>query len=74
MACGHFSDIGFVTAGKKRGFCRLRNVGQRKSDTLLVDKKNRPAAIFPTSASLPPAKSVVFAGCATWDNASPTRC
>jgi hypothetical protein len=24
MACGHFSDIGFVTAAKKRGFCRLR--------------------------------------------------
>jgi hypothetical protein len=23
MACGHFSDIGFVAAGKKRGFCRL---------------------------------------------------
>jgi hypothetical protein len=24
MACGHFSDTGFVFAGKKRGFCRLR--------------------------------------------------
>jgi hypothetical protein len=23
MACGHFSDIGFVTAGKRRDFCRL---------------------------------------------------
>jgi hypothetical protein len=23
MACGHFSDISFVSAGKKRGFCRL---------------------------------------------------
>jgi hypothetical protein len=23
-ACGRFSDIGFVAAGKKRGFCRLR--------------------------------------------------
>jgi hypothetical protein len=27
MACGHFSDISFVAAGKKRGFCRL---GRRK--------------------------------------------
>jgi hypothetical protein len=24
MAFGHFSDISFVSAGKKRGFCRLR--------------------------------------------------
>jgi hypothetical protein len=24
LACGRFSDIGFVSAGKKRGFCRLR--------------------------------------------------
>jgi hypothetical protein len=36
MACGHFSDIGFVSAGKKRGFCRLRRLGQRKSDRLLA--------------------------------------
>src|ERR1700740_1052649 len=27
--------------------------------------KNRPAAIFRTSAPLPPSKSVVFAGCST---------
>jgi hypothetical protein len=26
VACGPFSDISFVTAGKKRGFCRLRSV------------------------------------------------
>jgi hypothetical protein len=25
VACGAFSDIGFVAAGKKRGFCRLLN-------------------------------------------------
>jgi len=24
LACGRFSDINFVAAGKKRGFCRLR--------------------------------------------------
>jgi hypothetical protein len=24
VACGAFSDISFVAAGKKRGFCRLR--------------------------------------------------
>jgi hypothetical protein len=23
VACGAFADIGFVAAGKKRGFCRL---------------------------------------------------
>jgi hypothetical protein len=23
VACGAFSDIGFVSAGNKRGFCRL---------------------------------------------------
>jgi hypothetical protein len=27
VACAPFSDIGFVTAGKKRGFCRLRMTG-----------------------------------------------
>jgi hypothetical protein len=36
QACGRFSDISFVAASKKRGFCRLRNLGQRKSDRLLV--------------------------------------
>jgi hypothetical protein len=35
-ACGRFSDIGFVAAGKKRGFCRLRKAGQRKFDRLPV--------------------------------------
>jgi penicillin-binding protein 1C len=29
MACGHFSDIGSVSAGKKRGFCRLRSTALR---------------------------------------------
>jgi xanthine dehydrogenase accessory factor len=29
-ACGPFSDISFVTAGKRRGFCRLRSGHQRK--------------------------------------------
>jgi hypothetical protein len=24
VACGAFSDIGFVSAGKRRDFCRLR--------------------------------------------------
>jgi hypothetical protein len=24
LACGRFSDSSFVSAGKKRGFCRLR--------------------------------------------------
>jgi hypothetical protein len=28
MAYGHFSDIGVVTAGKKRGFCRLLRAGR----------------------------------------------
>jgi len=23
MACGHFSDVAFVSAGKRRDFCRL---------------------------------------------------
>jgi hypothetical protein len=27
VACGAFSDIAFVSAGKKRGFCRLRSMG-----------------------------------------------
>jgi hypothetical protein len=35
-ACGRFSDIGSVSAGKKRGFCRLHCIGQRKSDNLPV--------------------------------------
>jgi hypothetical protein len=35
VACGAFSDINSVAAGKKRGFCRLRSMGQRKSDRLL---------------------------------------
>jgi hypothetical protein len=26
VACGAFSDISFVSAGKKRGFCQLRSV------------------------------------------------
>jgi hypothetical protein len=39
MACGpqwarHFSDIGFVSAGKRRGFCRLR---RRKVDQAGTD-------------------------------------
>jgi hypothetical protein len=34
----------------------------------------RPAAVFRTSAPFPPAKSVVFAGCATCGNATPTGC
>jgi hypothetical protein len=31
QACGRFSDIGFVAAGKKRGFCRLRGMGPTSS-------------------------------------------
>jgi hypothetical protein len=27
VACGAFSDISPVAAGKKRGFCRLRSMG-----------------------------------------------
>jgi hypothetical protein len=27
QACGRFSDIASVSAGKKRGFCRLRSGG-----------------------------------------------
>jgi cyclohexadienyl dehydratase len=34
VACGAFSDIGFVAAGKKRRFCRLRTMDERKSDRL----------------------------------------
>jgi hypothetical protein len=29
MPCGHFSDNAFVSAGKKRGFCRLRPMAMR---------------------------------------------
>ena len=29
LACGRFSDITPLTAGKKRGFCRLRRLGSR---------------------------------------------
>jgi type IV secretory pathway VirJ component len=36
VACGAFSDISFVAAGKKRGFCRLRYMSQRKFDRLLA--------------------------------------
>jgi hypothetical protein len=38
-ACGRFSDIVFVAAGKKRGFCRLRSTGPRKSDRLPVHQR-----------------------------------
>jgi hypothetical protein len=30
VACGAFSDISSVAAGKKRGFCRLRSKVKRK--------------------------------------------
>ena len=33
-----FSDISFVAASKKRGFCWLRNMGQRMTDKLLAVK------------------------------------
>jgi hypothetical protein len=46
VACGAFSDIGFVAAGKKRGFCQLRSIGQRKSDTLQVIGKSRLRRFF----------------------------
>ena len=43
MTCGHFSDIAFVSAGKRRDFCPGRVAGcsrgrlaKIKSDTLLV--------------------------------------
>ena len=36
LACGRFSDITPLTAGKKRGFCRLRRRSTRKSDRLLA--------------------------------------
>jgi hypothetical protein len=32
VACGAFSDIGLVSAGKKRGFCRLRRVDVLPTD------------------------------------------
>jgi len=35
LACGRFSDISSVAGRKKRGFCGLRSVRQRKSDGLL---------------------------------------
>jgi hypothetical protein len=35
VACGAFSDISFVFAGKKRGFCQLRSTGKCKCDRLL---------------------------------------
>jgi hypothetical protein len=50
VACGAFSDIGFGAGGKKRGFCRL---------TRRVATPG--AALFRTLASVPAAKSVVFA-------------
>jgi hypothetical protein len=28
IACGDFSDIGFVSAGKRRDFCRLLSAGR----------------------------------------------
>jgi hypothetical protein len=31
VACGAFSDISFVSAGKKRGFCQLRSGGNASS-------------------------------------------
>ncbi len=46
MACGHFSDIGFVTAGKRRDFCRLLcgSLDQLKTDTPLSSKLTEEAA------------------------------
>jgi len=38
VACGAFSDISFGAASKKRGFCWLRNMGQRMTDKLLAVK------------------------------------
>jgi hypothetical protein len=35
VACGAFSDISFVSAGKKRGFCQLRSRGKRESERFL---------------------------------------
>src|ERR1700693_4910008 len=35
VACGAFSDISFVSAGKKRGFCQLRSRGKRTSEGFL---------------------------------------
>jgi hypothetical protein len=46
MAFGHFSDIGFVSAGKKRGFCRLRLWCTRKSDKLLVGPPAKPEPLL----------------------------
>jgi hypothetical protein len=40
VACGAFSDIGLVTAGKKRGFCRLR-MGQRKAQAVQLTAGKR---------------------------------
>jgi hypothetical protein len=37
LACGRFSDISSVAGRKKRGFCGLRSVRQRKSAALLVN-------------------------------------
>src|SRR5260370_28480031 len=34
-APARLSDISFVSAGKKRGFCQLRSRGKRKSDRFL---------------------------------------
>jgi hypothetical protein len=34
QGASRFSDIAFVAACKKRGFCRLRRMSQRKTDSL----------------------------------------
>jgi len=36
VPCGAFSDINSVATGKKRVFCRLRSIEQRKSDRLPI--------------------------------------
>jgi hypothetical protein len=65
IACGDFSGHYFVARRQKAWFLPAAHAGLYAAlFPSLLEKW--PAAIFRTLASLPPAKSVVFAGCATW--------
>jgi len=44
VACGAFSDIGFVSGGKRRDFCRLRGVSSADLTAAMTPEYRRPFA------------------------------
>jgi hypothetical protein len=49
MACGHFSDIGFVTGGKRCDFFRLRSSSRLKT---LAGGSRRKSRLSPVETEL----------------------